>query len=99
MSVLSCNKQLLLFIHGVLCIRAQLVCVCVCVQGMVDPGELVSLTLQREFSEEAMNSLQASPLEQKKIHERITLLFSTSGVQVRNCEAFSNVQNVFFTRK
>ncbi|XP_062875070.1 ADP-ribose pyrophosphatase, mitochondrial [Trichomycterus rosablanca] len=50
--------------------------------GMVDPGELVSLTLQREFSEEAMNSLQASPQEQKRIHERITQLFSTSGVQV-----------------
>uniref|UniRef100_A0A8C7HF82 Nudix (nucleoside diphosphate linked moiety X)-type motif 9 n=1 Tax=Oncorhynchus kisutch TaxID=8019 RepID=A0A8C7HF82_ONCKI len=28
--------------------------------GMVDPGELVSLTLQCEFSEEALNSLAAS---------------------------------------
>ncbi|KAL6476718.1 hypothetical protein MHYP_G00152170 [Metynnis hypsauchen] len=50
--------------------------------GMVDPGELVSLTLQREFSEEAMNSLQASPQEREKIHERITQLFSAPGFQV-----------------
>lgn len=50
---------------------------------MVDPGELVSQTLQREFSEEALNSLQASPQERKKIQERITLLFSSPGFQVR----------------
>uniref|UniRef100_A0A674BZJ5 Nudix (nucleoside diphosphate linked moiety X)-type motif 9 n=1 Tax=Salmo trutta TaxID=8032 RepID=A0A674BZJ5_SALTR len=31
--------------------------------GMVDPEELVSLTLQREFSEEALNSLAISRLE------------------------------------
>ncbi|KAI4891695.1 hypothetical protein NFI96_033338 [Prochilodus magdalenae] len=50
--------------------------------GMVDPGELVSLTLQREFSEEALNSLQASPQEREKIHERITRLFNSPGFQV-----------------
>lgn len=55
-----------------------------CAQGMVDPGELLSLSLQREFSEEALNSLEASPQERKKIYERISKLFSSPGFQVRN---------------
>ncbi|KAI5097182.1 ADP-ribose pyrophosphatase, mitochondrial [Silurus meridionalis] len=50
--------------------------------GMVDPEELVSLTLQREFSEEALNCLQASLEERKNIHERISKLFSSPGFQV-----------------
>ncbi|XP_061556542.1 ADP-ribose pyrophosphatase, mitochondrial [Phycodurus eques] len=50
--------------------------------GMVDPGENVSLTLQREFSEEALNSLGVSPLERSKIHERITQLFKSPGFEV-----------------
>lgn len=50
---------------------------------MVDPGELVSLTLQREFTEEALNSLQASPQERKELYERISKLFSSSGFQVQ----------------
>uniref|UniRef100_A0A8D3DGN0 ADP-ribose pyrophosphatase, mitochondrial n=1 Tax=Scophthalmus maximus TaxID=52904 RepID=A0A8D3DGN0_SCOMX len=50
--------------------------------GMVDPGEQVSLTLQREFSEEALNSLLSSPSERAKIHERITKLFNSPGFQV-----------------
>lgn len=50
--------------------------------GMVDPGELVSLTLQREFSEEALNSLDAPPEERERIHQHITRLFSSPGLQV-----------------
>ncbi|GAA6226107.1 ADP-ribose pyrophosphatase, mitochondrial [Lates japonicus] len=50
--------------------------------GMVDPGEQVSLTLQREFSEEALNSLSVSPSERAKLHERITKLFKSPGFQV-----------------
>lgn len=50
--------------------------------GMVDPGEKLSLTLQREFSEEALNSLAVSPAERAKIHERITRLFKSSGFMV-----------------
>lgn len=50
--------------------------------GMVDPGELVSLTLQREFSEEALNSLAASPQDRERIHERITQLFNSPGLEV-----------------
>ncbi|KAF6734510.1 ADP-ribose pyrophosphatase, mitochondrial [Oryzias melastigma] len=50
--------------------------------GMVDPGEQVSLTLQREFSEEALNSLTVPPSDREKIYERITKLFSSNGSQV-----------------
>uniref|UniRef100_H3D1Z6 ADP-ribose pyrophosphatase, mitochondrial n=1 Tax=Tetraodon nigroviridis TaxID=99883 RepID=H3D1Z6_TETNG len=50
--------------------------------GMVDPGEQVSLTLQREFSEEALNSLAVSAAERAKIHERIKKLFNSTGFQV-----------------
>ncbi|KAJ8402572.1 hypothetical protein AAFF_G00366550 [Aldrovandia affinis] len=50
--------------------------------GMVDPGELVSLTLQREFSEEALNSLIASPKEREEVHDRITQLFNSPALQV-----------------
>ncbi|KAJ8250914.1 hypothetical protein GJAV_G00214700 [Gymnothorax javanicus] len=50
--------------------------------GMVDAGEVVSLTLQREFSEEALNSLKASPKEKEKLQERINRLFKSPGLQV-----------------
>lgn len=50
--------------------------------GMVDPGEHVSLTLQREFSEEALNSLALPASEKAIIHERITQLFNSPGFQV-----------------
>ncbi|XP_051572992.1 ADP-ribose pyrophosphatase, mitochondrial-like isoform X2 [Myxocyprinus asiaticus] len=50
--------------------------------GMVDPGERISQTLQREFSEEAMNSLQSSLSDRKEIQKRITELFNSSGLRV-----------------
>ncbi|KAK9534844.1 hypothetical protein VZT92_007264 [Zoarces viviparus] len=50
--------------------------------GMVDPGEQVSLTLQREFSEEALNSLAVPSSERAKISERISKLFKSPGFQV-----------------
>jgi len=56
---------------------------------MVDPGERISQTLEREFSEEAMNSLQASASERENIQKRITKLFSSEGLQVRSCVVFS----------
>lgn len=43
--------------------------------GMVDPGEMVSITLRREFMEEAMNSLQKRPDELKKAEESIEAFF------------------------
>uniref|UniRef100_A0A3Q3KGW6 ADP-ribose pyrophosphatase, mitochondrial n=1 Tax=Monopterus albus TaxID=43700 RepID=A0A3Q3KGW6_MONAL len=50
--------------------------------GMVDPGEQVSLTLQREFSEEALNSLSLQPSERAELYERITKLFDSPQFQV-----------------
>lgn len=52
-------------------------------KGMVDPGEQVSLTLQREFSEEALNSLEVSAAERAQIHDSITKLFNSAGFQVQ----------------
>ena len=43
---------------------------------MVDPGDTVSATLKKEFGEEAMNSLEASPEEKHKIEKQINELFS-----------------------
>ena len=44
-------------------------------QGMVDPGERISATLQREFGEEAMNSLESTEKEKKVMEEKIHSLF------------------------
>ncbi|XP_035691921.1 ADP-ribose pyrophosphatase, mitochondrial-like [Branchiostoma floridae] len=44
--------------------------------GMVDAGETVSLTLKREFGEETMNSLLATPEEKKEIENNLAKLFS-----------------------
>lgn len=50
--------------------------------GMVDPGEQVSLTLQREFSEEALNTLAIPAKDRAALHERITKLFHSPGFEV-----------------
>lgn len=44
-------------------------------QGMVDPGDNVTNTLKKEFGEEALNSLELSPEENKKIHDSLEDLF------------------------
>ncbi|KAM5337131.1 ADP-ribose pyrophosphatase, mitochondrial isoform 2-T2 [Glossophaga mutica] len=44
--------------------------------GMVDPGEKISATLKREFGEEALNSLQKSSAEKRKLEEQLHKLFS-----------------------
>ena len=47
----------------------------------MNAGENVSVTLKREFSEEAMNFLEADKKEKAKIREKLRVLFST-GVEV-----------------
>ena len=42
---------------------------------MVDAGENVSLTLKREFSEEALNALEATPEQRKRLEASVTDLF------------------------
>ena len=44
-------------------------------QGMVEAGDTVSATLKKEFGEEAMNSLEATPEEKKEIEKHIDTLF------------------------
>ena len=51
-------------------------------QGMVEPGENVSVTLKREFTEEAMNALEVSEEEKDKIEHNVQDLFS-KGTEVR----------------
>ncbi len=45
--------------------------------GMVEAGDTVSLTLRKEFGEEALNSLEASPEEQIEIASNLEKLFAT----------------------
>ncbi|XP_043401058.1 ADP-ribose pyrophosphatase, mitochondrial isoform X6 [Chelonia mydas] len=44
--------------------------------GMVDPGEKISATLKREFSEEALNSLQKSRAEKEEMEKQMNRLFN-----------------------
>lgn len=47
--------------------------------GMVDPGEQISLTLKREFAEEAMNLLEAgSGLQRSEIDALVTETFRSA---------------------
>ena len=43
---------------------------------MCDPGEKVSLTLCREFMEEATNSLQMNEVDKKKLQETLKKFFA-----------------------
>lgn len=42
---------------------------------MVDPGEKISITLQREFQEEAMNYLEMTPEQKSKAEAELKDLF------------------------
>ena len=44
---------------------------------MVDPGENVNVTLKREFSEEAMNSLEMPEDKVKQLTKQVDELFSS----------------------
>lgn len=49
--------------------------------GMVDPGEVVTATLRREFAEEAVNSLAKTDEERRKLERSFETLFE-NGVEV-----------------
>lgn len=49
--------------------------------GMVEAGDTVSLTLRKEFGEEALNSLEATPEEKSKIEALLNKLFA-NGAEV-----------------
>ena len=52
-------------------------------QGMVEPGDVVSETLKREFTEEALGALDKSEEEIATVRKKIEDLFD-HGVEVRN---------------
>ena len=58
---------------------------------MCDPGEEVSLTLKREFMEEASNILKKSGDDKQKIKEIVNRIFS-------NGELVKNSKNIFTLR-
>ena len=62
-------------------------------QGMVDSGEHVTVTLKREFGEEALNSLEADENEKSELQTRIDEFFRT-GFEVTAMNTFS-VQVLF----
>ncbi|XP_064456636.1 ADP-ribose pyrophosphatase, mitochondrial-like isoform X2 [Ornithodoros turicata] len=49
--------------------------------GMVDPGELASSTLRREFCEESLNSLSLTAQQRQELEQSLTQFF-TNGTQV-----------------
>lgn len=49
--------------------------------GMVDPGEVVTKTLQREFGEEALNSEDMSQEEKKQMQTNLGIFFN-AGIEV-----------------
>ena len=49
--------------------------------GMCDPGEKVSVTLKREFMEEAANSTERNEDEKKEIEDKLEKLFS-EGIEI-----------------
>lgn len=61
---------------------------------MVDPGEKISATLKREFGEEALNSLQKSSAEKRKLEEQLHKLFSQEHLVVRNGGSQERVSSV-----
>jgi ADP-ribose pyrophosphatase len=57
------------------------------IKGMVDPGEKVSVTLKREFMEEALNSEELSEAKRNELHEKLKELFD-NGVEVCQVHTF-----------
>ena len=59
---------------------------------MVDPGDTVTNTLKKEFGEEALNSLEVSPEENKRIQESLEHLFHHGTLVIADYECH-NTQN------
>jgi ADP-ribose pyrophosphatase len=46
------------------------------IQGMVDPGELVSVTVKKEFGEEALNTLEMTEAEKAEMSKMVEKFLS-----------------------
>ena len=62
---------------------------------MVDTNEAVSITLKREFGEEALNSLELSEEKKKDLEKKIAKLFS-NGIEVPSVILFVIEISVWF---
>ena len=67
---------------------------------MVDPGDTVTNTLKKEFGEEALNSLELSPEEKKRIHDSLEDLFHHGNTVVKKndnpCNSLNRLRAVSF---
>lgn len=62
---------------------------------MVDPGDTVTNTLKKEFGEEALNSLELSPEESKKILDSLEDLFQQGNTVLKiRIQSFNQLNNV-----
>ena len=48
--------------------------------GMVEPGDNVSITLKKEFGEEALSSLECTDEEKVAINKKLTSLFKSGSI-------------------
>ena len=65
-------------------------------QGMVDPGEMVTQTVRREFIEEAMNSLALCEDDQRRVNQQINDFFQKySEVSNVSCHSVSAVLTLY----
>ena len=69
------------FWHLVQFVSSLFVFVVVVIQGMVEPGQVVTQALKAEFGEEAMAKLNVTDEEREKISRLIDKLFN-NGVEV-----------------
>ena len=60
---------------------------------MVDPGEHISVTLKREFGEEALNLLEASEEDRCHLKQAIDEFF-TGGFEVNSCAVLLCIKQV-----
>ena len=63
---------------------------------MIDPNELVSETLKREFGEEAMNSLEADSAQRAKLKTQVAEFFRNGSEVCYSCLCFIVLHSCLF---
>jgi len=65
---------------------------------MIDPGELVSETLRREFGEEAMNSLEADSKQKERLKTQVSELFRHGSEVILTLSPHPFLYKLYFAR-
>ena len=60
---------------------------------MVDPGEVITETLKREFAEEALNALELDEDQKRVIQEAVEQIFQ-NGIEVFHLNNYSIILNI-----